>query len=339
MERLIDKLKEYLVPAMGREVKLHDIRVFLKIESGSKEDTNLRTHMSTTLVKEKIVKPSGRGDGVYKVLTPIKKITTMDDIGEEPIDFRFPRNYNEDESAFGLEDLIEVFPGDFILISGRSNYGKTVMALSLMGENMNLFNLPPNLMGSEYTASDGKLSPKFKRRIKRMDWANLVNEDGTLNFGLTPVGEDYEDYTEADCINIVDWISLNGDYFLVDGVMKKIKDRVGHGIFVGVIQKNKDAEYGEGGERTERYADVHMRIDAYGEGGRESLLTLGKIKSPKGRASGRTWAFEVIDYGANFYNIREVVMCRVCWGKGYVKSGNNHTRCNGCQGLKYIDKI
>lgn len=336
MDKLSDRLKEYLGTAQGRVVHLRDIRAFLQIEPGSKEDANLRNQMSTTLVEDKTVKPSGLNDGSYKVLTPIKKITTMDKIGEDPIDFRFPRNHNEDETAFRIEDIVEVFPGDFILISGRSNYGKTAMALNLMGENMNLFDMPPNLMGSEYTASDGKLSPKFKRRIKRMDWANLVNEDGTLNFGLTPIGGDYEDYTEADCMNIVDWISLNGDYFLVDRVMKTIKDRVGNGIFVGVIQKNKDAEFGEGGERTERYADVSLRIDSFGN--HESLLTLGKIKSPKVKASGRTWVFEVVDFGANFANIREVVMCLNCYGKGWKKISGTSTPCPTCHKTGYIDK-
>ena len=62
MERLIDKLTEYLATARGREVNLRDIRAFLKIEAGSKDDTNLRTQMSTTLTKNKVVKPSGKQD-------------------------------------------------------------------------------------------------------------------------------------------------------------------------------------------------------------------------------------------------------------------------------------
>jgi len=337
MERLTDRLVEYLETAQGRDVHLRDIRAFLKIEPGSKDDANLRVQMSNTMVSKKVVKPSGRNDGVYKVLTPIKAITTMDDIGEEPIPFCFPRNYGEDESSFGIEDLVEVFAGDMVLITGRSNYGKTAMALNLMGENLHLFPLPPVLMGSEYTASDGKMSPKFKRRIKRMAWANLVNLDGTLNFKLLPIGSDYEDYVEPNCINVVDWISLPGEYYLIDRVMKAMKDRIGDGVLVGVIQKNKDAEFGEGGERTQRYADVELRIDAFGE--HESLLTIGKVKAPKKRATGRTWVFEVVDFGANFSRIREVTKCRVCWGKGYVKSGTNHTRCSACKGLKFVDKL
>jgi len=333
-DRLIDKIREYLDSAQGRVVHLKDVRAFLNIETGSKEDTNMRTHMSTTLVREKIVKPSGLNDGVYKVLLPIKPVQWWVDTNEEPIEFIFPRNHNEDERAFGIEDCVEVFAGDLVLITGRSNYGKTVMALSIMGENLDKMHAV--LMGSEYTASDGKISPKFKRRMSRMNWVKWLTDDGKPRFDLLPVGADYEDYIESDCLNVVDWISLAGDYYLIDRVMKSIKDRVGNGIAVIVLQKNKDAEFGEGGERTQRYADVELRIDSFGD--RESLLTIGKVKSPKGRATGRTWAFGIIDYGANFIDIREVVKCPSCFGKGWKKNGATSAPCTACDKLGYINK-
>jgi len=150
------------------------------------------------------------------------------------------------------------------------------------------------------------------------------------------VGADYEDYIEPDHLNVVDWISLPGEYYLIDRVMKSIKDKVGNGVGVVVIQMNKDAEFGEGGERSERYADVVLKITSFSE--RESLLTIGKVKAPKGKATGRMWAFDIVDYGANLHNIREVVKCPKCWGKGYIRSGQNNIRCDNCSGKKYIDK-
>jgi len=333
--RLTDVVRDFLQTCQGREVSLRYVRDELKIDPSSPAWNGLRVLM-TRLITEKIVKPSGRNDGIYKVLTPIKAITHLDNTSEEPIPFRFPRNHGEDETEFGLEKNIEIFPGDMLLVTGRSNYGKTAIALSMMGENLSLFKKPPILMGSEYTAADGKISPKFKRRIKKMAWASFINEDRSLNFTLLPVGFDYEDYIEPDCMNVIDWISLSGDYFLIDSIMKAIKDRVGHGIAVAVIQKNKDMEFGEGGERTVRYADAVFNIDSFGE--KESLLTIGKVKSSNGKATGRTFAFSVVDFGANLSNIREVEKCKVCWGKGYVRSGQNNVQCQGCHGQKYLTR-
>lgn len=330
-ERLSDKLRDFLKTCEGRDVDLNYLRRELHIDPNSPADTNLRTLMSVNLAKERIVKPSGRKDGIYKVIKPVEPVKWWEAENSEPLNFLFPRSH-EDLSEFGIEDIVEVFAGDFILISGVSNFGKTTIACNILGENLEL--MQSYLMGSEYTASDGKISPKFKRRMDRMKWVDWM-KDGKPRFQLYPVGSDYEDYIQSDAMNIIDWISLPGEYYMIDYVMKTIKDRIGRGIGVGVLQKNKDNPNPEGGERAERYADIHLKIDPYGN---ESMLTLGKVKAPKGKATGRMWAFEIVDFGANILHIREIVRCNKCWGKGYLRSGQNNVRCDNCKGLKYIDK-
>ena len=339
-ERLSDRLVEYFQIARGKEVNLKDIRAFLHIEPGSKDDQNLRTQMATTMVSRKEIKLSGKNDGVYKVLVPIEPVKwSLDGEDKEGVlEFRFPRSYIDD-TTFGIEDLVEISEGDLILITGETNYGKTAVALSILGENLDLLPTKPYLMGSEYTASDEQMSPKFKRRLKRMNWVQWIDGNGKRKFELLPVGSDYEDYVESDHLNVIDWISLPGEYYLIDRVMKTIKDSVGlHGLAVPVIQKNKNAEYGEGGQRSERYADLVLKVDRFGE--HESMLTIGKVKSSKGKIpTGRMWAFEITDYGANFQNIREIVKCPKCWAKGYIKNGQEAKRCPVCQGKKYVAKL
>lgn len=282
------------------------------------------------LTADRKIKRLGRGK--YKRVTRVESVKWWEDkVAEEPLDFKFPRCY-EDNTEFGIEDLVEVFAGDLILISGVSNYGKTAIALSLMGENLDL--MPAVLMGSEYTAADGKISPKFKRRMNRMNWVSWLKE-GKPRFQLLPVGADYEDYVIPDYHNIIDWISLPGEYYLIDRVMKAIKDRVGNGIGSVVLQKNRNNEFPEGGERAERYADVSLKIDPYGK---ESMLTIGKVKAPKSQATGRMWAFSIVDYGANLHNIREIVKCPKCFGKGYTGSQNAFKKCDVCNGLKLINR-
>jgi hypothetical protein len=325
-----DEIKAYLTSIEGQDISLQKLRAEFDILPGTKSFVNIRKIVAR-LVEQKILRPIGkRGD--YRVIKKVEPVKWWnDEISEDPINFLFPRSH-EDETKFGIEDLVEIFPGDIILIAGTSNFGKTCLALNMLGENLNL--MPCVLMGSEYTAVDGKITPKFKRRMKRMNWVNWV-EDGKPKFQLLPVGFDYEDYIQPDSFNVVDWISLPGEYYLIDTVMKSIKDKVGHGIGALVLQKNPGAEWGEGGPRTERYADVYITVDSYGN---ESMITLGKVKSPKGKATGRMWAFDIVDYGANLLHIREIVKCTKCWGKGYLRSGNNNVRCPLCQGKKYLDK-
>jgi hypothetical protein len=272
------------------------------------------------------------GRGVYRKIKKIEPVKWWENTGGEPINFLFPRSH-EDYSEFNIEEALEVWAGDMILISGVSNYGKTTIACNMLGENLDL--MPCFLMGSEYTAGDGKISPKFERRMKRMKWVEWL-KDGMPRFQLYPVGSDYEDYIQPDSLNVVDWISLPGEYYMIDHVMKSIKDRVGNGIAVVVLQKNKNNENPEGGERAERYADVHIKIDPYTKS--ESMITLGKVKAPIGSATGRTWAFEIIDYGANLLNIREIVKCPTCYGKKWKGPSNNRTPCDACNRTGYINK-
>ena len=328
MERLADKIREYLATCEGRNVNLKDIRTFLKIEPGSKDDQNLRTWMCTTGIKKRIVSPSGRSDGIYKVIRKVEPVEWWRGETQEPLNFQFPKDYKL-RTKFGLEDYIEVFEGDLILVTGASNYGKTALVINILAENLNSFECV--LMGSEYTAADGKISPKFKRRLENMSWANWMN-GGSPRFTLLPVSEDFPDYIKPDCLNVIDWITLPGEYYLIDHVLKTSKDRIGKGVLVAVLQKHKGAEYGEGGERTERYADVYLKIDPFGES--ESLLTIGKVKSPKGKIFNRGWVFSVVDSGANIYNIREVKKCDNCFGKGW----RHGVPCSACDKLGWIEK-
>lgn len=334
-ERLSDRVKGYLSTAIGREVHLRDIRTFLQIEPGGKDDQNLRVLMSVNLVKDKVVKPSGRGDGMYKVLEPIHpvKFSLNGDEEEGILDVRYPRSYIDD-TAFGFEDKVELSQDDLILITGETNFGKTVMALSFLGENLGLF-ADSILMGSEYVSSAGEITPKLKRRLRRMDWAQWLDGDSP-RFKLLPVEHDYEDYVVPGALNVIDWISLPGEYYLVDSVMKTIKNSCVGGLAVVVLQKNKGSEFAEGGQRSERYADLVLKIDRYGE--LESMLTVGKVKAAKSRIVGKMFAFGIANHGANLENIREIVKCEKCWAKGYITVEKQPKRCPMCKGLKYADK-
>lgn len=334
-ERLIDKLRELLSSAEGREVSLRQLRDELRLQPGTPQWESIRMSMKL-LSKQKVVKPSGRSDGVYKVLIPIKPVLfSLDgDDAEGILPVRFPRSYIDD-TTFGLEDMVELSESDLVLITGETNYGKTTIALSTLGENLDLL-FANTLMGSEYTSSAGEISPKLKRRLRRMNWVKW-EKDGVMQFNLLPVEHDYEDYVEPGHLTIIDWLTLPGEYWMIDSVMKTIKNSIGRGLGVVVVQKNKGQEFAEGGQRSERVADLVLKIDRFGQ--YESMMTIGKVKAAKGMSPvGRTFAFTITDYGANLQYIREVVKCPKCWAKGYVRKDGEAKKCPICKGLKFVDK-
>ena len=328
-EHLSDKLREFLATAEGKVVDLTYLRRELHIDPNSPADANLRTLLSVNLVKEKIVRPSGKKDGIYRV---IKQVAPIDVFGEplsEPINLMFPRDFETMMEMSFAEDLI-IRGGDLILISGRSNYGKTQMCMSFAGENIDS---NPVLMGNEYTTLENKPTPRFLNRIKNMDWIKWQTEDNKQKFTLLPVRNDYAEHIIKDRINIIDWINIDtGEHYMIGTIMESIKRELGRGIGIIAIQKAEGAEAGRGGQFTKDFADVEILLDKLPESD-DVLLTLGKVKESKCRVIGRTFAYGIFQ-GVKIMNFREIAKCKNCFGKGW----RNGKPCEDCNKSGYINK-
>ena len=120
---------------------------------------------------------------------------------------------------------------------------------------------------------------------------------------------------------------------MMGNILKEIKKGVGKGIAIVCLQKKANVNYAYGAEMTEHFADIYMTVDLMGKF--ESRLTLGKIKEPKSREHllGRMWGFETND-GSNLINIREMVKCYKCHGKGYTNFG----KCDVCLEKGFVNK-
>ena len=268
------------------------------------------------------------GRGLYRKIKPIKPVKWREADETKYYDLRFPCSH-KDNSSFYFNDLINVSPGDLIVIGGVSNYGKTALALNILGENVDLH--PCVLMGNEYTTLDNIPSPKFKRRMLKMDWVKWVDGNNNDKFLLLPVRNNFEDYIEKGKINIIDWINLTDNFWKIGQILEDSKVSVGDGIVIAVLQKEEGADLARGKGFTRDMADVYFKIDPYGQF--ESRLTIDKVKDPQKPVMGRTWAFKIIDRGANLSEIREIEKCRKCWGKGYTKIGP----CQSCHERGYLD--
>ena len=101
MPRLSDKLRDFLKDCVGREVGLDYLRRELRIDPGTPAWDGLRVQM-LNMVKEKIVKSSGRKDGVYKVLKQIRPIAVYSQPRERrPLfDLRFPLDFDTSQELW-----------------------------------------------------------------------------------------------------------------------------------------------------------------------------------------------------------------------------------------------
>jgi len=288
------------------------------------------------LCDEKKIKRTGRG--LYRKIRKVSPINWLLVDETESIDLSFPKGRKYDNTVFGFEGVIQVSPGDLIVISGVSNTGKSAFVLNMLAENVD--KLPCVVMGNEYTNADKTPNRRFKRRMMSMDWVNWVNGDGMPRFDLYPVMNDYEDYVQPNKINIIDWISIDGEkgFFVVGKILEAIKTALGKGVAIVALQKGKGAELGIGGQFTEHLADVYLSIDPLGE--MESRITVGKVKDSLRNLKGKMWGFKISDNGSTFSNIREIEFCRPCKGKGlrWNAQEKQEVFCFECSGTGYKTK-
>lgn len=317
--RLIDTLRAFLFEAQGKEVSLAYLRQELKLDPNRPEWQSVRKIM-LDLAKDGLVKASGRNDGIYKVIVQVKPVKVFGRERRGRINFNFPIDQNTGEEMCFARDIV-FREGDLILISGRSNFGKTTLCLNFCAQNIES---EPVLMGNEYTTIDNEPSPRFLDRIDKMTWVAWAYDNGEDRFTLLPVRDDYAEHIIKDKNNIIDWINIpTGEYYLISKILEDIKRAIGRGVGVAAIQKSETAEAGRGGQFTRDFADVEILLDQYGTS--EILMTIGKIKESLRRVSGRAFAFTIED-GVKITFFRELQRC------GCQKGWRGSKKCESCNG-------
>jgi hypothetical protein len=323
--RLIDKLREYLFECQGRVVTTTDIRKELNLEPNSPAWNGVRVCL-LRLAEEKIVRPSGKRDGEWKVVKQVTPVTTKN-AERRPPTILLPPTYDDSFAPLDFWEYITFREGDMILISGQSNWGKTALCLNICGENIDK---NPVLMGNEYTTLDGQPNSRFLSRIDSMDWVNWYDDNGD-RFTLLPVRDDYAEHIIKDRINIIDWINLPDELYKISSTMEAIKRELGKGIAVAAIQKSENSTSGRGGQFTKDFADLEILLDKYTT--TEAMITIGKVKESTQPLLGKTYAFGLRN-GTKIINFREITKCGACRGSGYIRGDI----CDTCNGTGWINK-
>ena len=319
-----DEVKDFLSTIQGKEITLHRLREEFQILRGSKSFDYIRTIVAR-LVDQKIIKPIGKKEGIFKVITQVEPVPifTVQRERKEPFKLMFPRDYGT-FMEMDIANHIVIREGDLVLISGLSNFGKTTLCLNFLAENIAEH---PVLMGNEYTTIDCEPMPRFLNRLDAMDWVQWTNGTNEEPFTLLPVRDDYAEHIIKDRINIIDWINIeSGEHFMIGTILEGIKKQLGSGIAIVALQKAEGATAGRGGQFTKDFADCELLIDRCGDN--QTLLTVGKVKESLSPIMGKAYAYS-IEQGVKIKNFRAVKKCPVCWGK--------NPKCNECLGTGYLD--
>jgi len=161
---------------------------------------------------------------------------------------------------FGIERHFRTYPGNVLAIAGAADSGKTAFLLNFIRLNMHDFSI-------FYQCSEMG-GPELASRLVKFE--GLALED--WNFTPEERSRDFADVIRPDCINVIDYLELCGDFYMVAEYLKAIHDRLSSGIAVVALQKKRGAELGRGGDFGMEKPRLYLSMDA-------GKLTIQKAKN------------------------------------------------------------
>jgi len=160
----------------------------------------------------------------------------------------------------GIEGLVNLYPGNIAVVAGAPNAGKTALLLDFIRLNMD--RLPIRYFCSEMEA------PELRDRLEL--FPGMAAEE--WHFDAVQRATDFEQVIVPDCINVVDYLEMTEDLYLVNTHLTAIQHVLGSGLAVVAIQKKKGALYGRGQEFSLEKPRLYLSMDA-------GKLTIVKGKS------------------------------------------------------------
>lgn len=150
---------------------------------------------------------------------------------------------------FRLQELVNIFPGNIIIVAGTSNAGKTAFLLNTAA--MNCLSHTVNYFSSEMGAIElrNRLD-KFELPLNYWKPVNFYDRNYDFASVVSPTG-----------INIIDYLEISNDFFQIGAEIKSIHEKLTTGIAIIAIQKKRGTDYGRGGEFTLEKARLYLSID------------------------------------------------------------------------------
>jgi len=191
------------------------------------EKNNINVILKRLCDKEKIIAKFGAKSGCYRVIDNESSVINWEEAPTMPMSIKWPLQ---------MEELVETYPSNIIVIAGTANSGKTSVVLDFA--RMNCDRYPINYFNSEMGPSELRIRLDKFENTTRDTWRKINFEERNSNFA---------DVIRPDEINIIDYMEVLTDFWKIGEMISAIHSKLKKGIAVIAIQKNKGAELGRGG--------------------------------------------------------------------------------------------
>ena len=203
----------------------HDVTIV------TKEDKAKARVIFSRLVDEGLIERIEGKNGWYrKIDTSLEKIDYLN-ASTETIDIKMP---------LGEHELVEIMPGNIILLAGEPNSGKTSWLFNFVKLNMHKFDI--RYLNSEMSPEELRKRLENFDDVKITGWKwDIYNCNGDFDKHIKPGKGN---------INVIDYLEIYSDFWEIGRFINDIHKKLDGAIAVVAIQKNPGTTTGLGGFRT-----------------------------------------------------------------------------------------
>lgn len=207
----------------------------------SNDMTNRRTALKRLAERGDIEKHPTQNKLYRRIIKNLRRIDFKMVTDKEPLKLVLP---------LGLEKLVNTYPGNIIVVAGSPDSGKTALLLNVV--RMNMDNFPVYYFSSEMGEQE------FANRLSKFEGIELDK----WNFVAEECASNFTDVIRPDAINIIDYLELTSDVYMVAEHLKSMHDKLGKGIAIVALQKKRGAELGRGAEFSLEKPRLYLSMDA-----------------------------------------------------------------------------
>lgn len=228
-----------------------------------------------------IVVALGKRDGLYRLVEDEAPEENWQLADKRSVSLKFP---------FELEKFVRILPKSLIILAGAPGAGKTAFLYNVLC--LNMFEFDCHLFNSEMGLT------QINERLYAIE-PDIVNP---APFHIRHREDNFSDVIEPDAINLIDYLDLESEVYMIGYELKKILSKLNEGVAIVAIQKPEGRELGYGAGYSLKGASVYLSMDR------------GRLKIVKARERtnnwvdpvNKTWSFRLDNNGAKFMFVHEI---------------------------------
>jgi hypothetical protein len=226
-----------------------------------------------------LLEKHGNKRGCYRKVETDVEIMDLSAEEEKPLNIRFP---------FKIHDMVNIMPGNIILVAGAPDAGKTAFLMNFVAWNMDNFDV--HYFNSEMGVSELKMRLRgFDRPLE--SWKFTAYERSFNFVDVIKPGNGK--------INIIDFLEIHDNFWEVGGMINDIHKKLKGAVAVIAIQKQPGRDEGRGGNMTLEKPRLALAMDH----GKIKIVKAKNWKDPMNNPRNQQYLFKTYK-GCRFSQIR-----------------------------------